>query len=64
MPVKFCSSSRLDIPKKIVSPERALVLSPVFDSDIYEALSVQLETVRLSGVCAIDLTKYLLATVH
>jgi hypothetical protein len=53
-----------DLPKKIVSPESALVLSPVFDSDRYEALSVQLGTVRLIRVCTIDLIKTLLDTAH
>jgi hypothetical protein len=37
------SSSTSDLPKKAVSCKRALVLPPVFDSDKYEALSVQLE---------------------
>jgi hypothetical protein len=32
--------------------------------DKFEALSVQLETVRLNGVCTIDLIKTLLDTVH
>jgi hypothetical protein len=62
--VNLRSSSTSDLPKKIVSPERALVLPPVFDSDKYEALSVQMETVRLNGVCTIDLIKTLLDTVH
>jgi hypothetical protein len=53
----------LDLPKKVISPERALVFPPVIDSDKYEALSVQLETVRLNGVCAIDLIKSLIDTV-
>jgi hypothetical protein len=46
MPVKLRSLSVSDLPKKIVSPERALVLPPVFDSDEYEVLSIQLETVH------------------
>jgi hypothetical protein len=41
-PVKTRSSSTSDLPKKVISPERALVLPPVSDSDKYEALSVQL----------------------
>jgi hypothetical protein len=63
-PVKLRSSSTSDLPKKIVSPERTLVLPPVFDTDKFEALSVQLETVRLNGVCTIDLLKTLMDTVH
>jgi hypothetical protein len=62
--VKLRSSSTSDLPKEVVSPERALVLPPVFDSNKYEALRVWLETVRLSGVCIIDLIKALLDTVH
>jgi hypothetical protein len=50
--------------KKTVSLERSLVLPPVFDRDKYEALSVQLETVRLDGVCTIDLIKSLMYTVR
>jgi hypothetical protein len=46
------------------SPERALVLPPVSDSDKYEALSVQLETLRLNGVSAIGLIKSLIDTVN
>jgi hypothetical protein len=56
-PVKPRSLSTSDLPKKIVSPKRALVLPPVFDSDNHEALSVQLETVRLNGVCTVDFIK-------
>jgi hypothetical protein len=62
--MKPCSSSTSDLSKKIVLPDRALVLALVFDSDMYEAPSVQLETVRLNGVCTVDLTKTLLDTVH
>jgi hypothetical protein len=51
-PVKPRSSSTLDLPKKIISRERALLLYPVFDSDKYVALNVQL--------CTIDLIKTLL----
>jgi hypothetical protein len=61
--VKTRSSSTTDLPKKVISPERALVLPPVSDSDKYEALRVQLDTVRLSGVCAIDLIRSLIDTV-
>jgi hypothetical protein len=54
----------LDLPKKVISPERALALPPISDSDKYEAPSVQLETVCLNGVCAIDLIKSLIDTVN
>jgi hypothetical protein len=37
-------------PTKGISPERALVLPPVFDGDKYESHIVQLETVRLHGL--------------
>jgi hypothetical protein len=47
----------LDLPKKIVLAERALFLSPVFDGDKYEALRVQLESMRLNEVCAVELIK-------
>jgi hypothetical protein len=64
-PVKSRSTSTSDLPKKIISPERALVLSPVFGSDKCVALSVYLEILRLSGVCTIDFIKRnLLDTVH
>jgi hypothetical protein len=53
--VKIRSSSTSDLPKKVISPERSLVLPPVIDTDKYEALCVQLETVRLNSVCAINL---------
>jgi hypothetical protein len=59
-PVKTRSASASDAPRKVVSPERSLVLPPVFDSDKFEALSVQVETVRLNGVCAMDLMKSLI----
>jgi hypothetical protein len=39
-------------------------LPPLIDADKYEALCVQPETVRLNGVCALDLIKYLVETVH
>jgi hypothetical protein len=48
-PVKTRSSSTSDLPKKVISPERSLVLLPVIDTDRYEALCMQLETVRLNG---------------
>jgi hypothetical protein len=47
MTAKPYSSSMSDLPKKVVWPERALLLPPVFDSNTYEILSVQLETERL-----------------
>jgi hypothetical protein len=57
-----CTSSTSDLPKKIVSPERLLVLP--FDCDKYKALSVRLETVRLNGVCITDLIKSLVDAVN
>jgi hypothetical protein len=63
-PVKTRSSSTSDLPKKVVSPERSLVLPPVMDTDRYEALCVQLETVRLNGACALDLKQSLIAEVN
>jgi hypothetical protein len=54
----------LGSPKKVISPERSLVLPPVIDSDKYEALCVQLETVRLNGACALDLIQALIAAVN
>jgi hypothetical protein len=62
MPVKLRSTSTSDVPKKIVSPERALFLAPVFDSDRYEELNVQLVRVHLNGVCTIDLIGTMLYT--
>jgi hypothetical protein len=50
------------LPKKIISPER--VLPPVYSGDKYEALSSQLETVCLNGVCTINVIETLLNTVH
>jgi hypothetical protein len=41
-----------------------LVLPPVIDTDKYEALCVQLETVRLNGACALDLIQSLIAAVN
>jgi hypothetical protein len=54
--VKHRSSPTSGLPRKIVSPEKALVLPPIFDSDkyVYETLSVQLETLRLSGDLALQ----------
>jgi hypothetical protein len=53
-----------DLPKKIVPPESALFLPPVFDGDKYEVLSAHLKTVLLNGFCTINLMKSLLDTVH
>ena len=61
-PVKTRSASASDAPRKVVSPERSLVLPPVFDTDKFEALSVQVETVRHIGVCTLDLIKSLVGT--
>jgi hypothetical protein len=58
-PVKTRSASASDVPRKVVSPESSLVLPPVFESDKFEALSVQVDTVRLNGVCTMDLIKSL-----
>jgi hypothetical protein len=63
MPVKR-RSSMSDHPKKIILPERELVLPPVFDSNKYEVLSFQLETVHLNGIFTVNLIKTLLDTVH
>jgi hypothetical protein len=49
---------------QIVSRDSTLVLPLVLDRDRYEAYSVQLETVRLTVVCTIDLMKTLLDTAH
>jgi hypothetical protein len=58
--VKLRSSSTSDLPKKTVSLEMAFILPPVFDNDKYEALGVQLETVRLYDICITDPIKSLL----
>jgi hypothetical protein len=63
-PVKTRSSSTSDLPKKVISPERSQVIPPVMDTDKYEALCVQLETVHLNGVCALDLIQSLIAAVN
>jgi hypothetical protein len=62
--VKTRSSSTSDLLKKVISPERSLVLPPVMDTDWYEALCVQLETVRLNGACALDLVQSLIVAVN
>jgi hypothetical protein len=51
-------------PVKVISPDRALELPPIFEGDKYEAQLVQLETIRLNGQCAVDLLKSLLDLVH
>jgi hypothetical protein len=51
-------------PVKVISPDRALALSPLFDGDKYEAQIFQLETVHLNGQCAVDLIKTLLDLAH
>jgi hypothetical protein len=63
-PVKTRLSSTLDFPKKVISPERSLVLPPVMDTDRYEALCMQLETVRLNGACALDLIQSVITAVN
>jgi hypothetical protein len=62
--VKLRSCSTSDLPRKIISPEKKLILPPVFHSDKHETLSVRLETVCLNVVCTIDLIKTLLDAVH
>jgi aspartyl/asparaginyl beta-hydroxylase (cupin superfamily) len=57
--MKLHSLSTLNLLKKIASPDRALLFPPVFNSDEYEALSVQLETFPLNGVYTIDLITFL-----
>jgi hypothetical protein len=39
------------------------VIPPVFESDEFEELSVQVETVRLNKVCTMDLIKLLIEMV-
>jgi hypothetical protein len=39
----------------VLSPERPLVLPPGFESHNFEALRVQVATVRLNGVYATDI---------
>jgi hypothetical protein len=51
-------------PAKVISPERALVLPPISDGDKYETQIVQLETIHLNGLCAVDLLKSLLGLVN
>jgi hypothetical protein len=68
MPVKKRSvapaTSEASSPVKVISPNRALELPPIFDGDKYEAQLVQLETIRLNGQCAVDLLKLLFDLVH
>jgi hypothetical protein len=63
-PEKTCSSSTSDLPKKVIYPERCLVISPVMDTDKYETMCVQLETVLLNGACALGLIQSLIAAVN
>jgi hypothetical protein len=63
-PVKTRSSSMSDLPKKVISPERALVLPSATDADKYEAICVQLEMVRLNGACTFYLIQSLVTTVN
>jgi hypothetical protein len=63
-PVKTRSSSTSDLPKKVFSPERSLVLPSATDADKYEAICVHLETFRLNGACTLDLIQSLVATVN
>lgn len=58
-PIKAFSASTSDIPRMVLSPERHLVLSPVFESDNFKALRVKMETVRLSGFYATGIIKSL-----
>jgi hypothetical protein len=51
-------------PIKVISPERALVLSPIFDGDKYEVQIVQLETIRLNGLNSVEMLKSLLGLVN
>jgi hypothetical protein len=51
-------------PVKVISPDRALELPPIFDGDKYEAQIVQLETSRLNGQCTVDVLTSLLDLVH
>jgi hypothetical protein len=57
-------SSTADLLKKKILLRQGISFAPVFDSDEYEELSVQHETVRHKGVFTIDLIKSLLGTVH
>jgi hypothetical protein len=45
--VKAGSASTSDIPRLVLFPERPFVLPPVFESEKFEALRVQVDTVRL-----------------
>jgi hypothetical protein len=58
------SSLTTDLPEKKILSRQGISFAPVFDSDKYEELSVQHETVRHNGVFTIDLIKPLLATAH
>jgi ABC-type branched-subunit amino acid transport system ATPase component len=60
MTARWCEAPFLFFPRKLFQ----LRGIPVLDNDEYEGLSVQLETVRLNGVCTIILINTRLDTVH
>jgi hypothetical protein len=62
--MKSRSSSTSDLPKKIVSPTRALVLPPVFDTDKYEGLYRPTADSTCQWGCTVNLIKTLLDAVH
>jgi hypothetical protein len=61
--IKTRSSSTSDLPKKVGFLGRSHVLHPLIDADKYEALCVQLEIVRLNGICELDMIKSLVDTI-
>jgi hypothetical protein len=63
-PVKRPSSSTSDLPEKSCLSRQGISFAPVFDSDKYEALSVQLKTGRHNGIFTTDLIKSISDTVH
>jgi hypothetical protein len=67
-PVKTRSGSSTLVecasPTKIISPERSLVLPPISDGDKNEAQIVQLETIRLNALNAVELLKSLSGLVN
>jgi hypothetical protein len=44
-------------PVKVIFPNRALELPPIFEGDKCEAQIVQLETIHLNWQCAVDILK-------
>jgi hypothetical protein len=62
-PVETRSASAFDVPKKVVSTERSVVLPPVFESNLRHS-AVQVEIVRINGVCTMDLIKSLIGMVR